>query len=146
MKLICFIITLTALSACISAEKTIDLQQDYSTVPWQQVSPTRISKTIQQARKKNKNWVKVPSLFAQNLFEFSELKNYSIQYTANRGESPDQATIIVMRDGFLDDSVRGDIHHIELNKMDDDWQVSQVKRAHRCWRSEDKEFTTKPCP
>lgn len=57
------------------------------------------------------------------------------EITSNGGECPDEMTIVWIRDGFLDDSVRGDWHEFKFTKLDDNtWRVTEARVAYRCWR------------
>jgi hypothetical protein len=56
--------------------------------------------------------------------------------------------IVCIRDGFLDDSVRGDWHELDLRRLPDGtWRVNEARIAIRCWRTENTEvYQDKPCP
>lgn len=58
-----------------------------------------------------------------------------------------QATVTVLRDGFQDDSVRGDWHEFQMSRATDGpWRVTQARRANRCWRGADKGYVARYCP
>ncbi len=119
----------------------------YTVKLWEQTSISELSKIVKDARNNAKNWVSSPFLYPQYLFDFSELKNYSIHYLAQSIESNRKSTIIVVRDGFLDDSVRGDIHELVVEKTRDQWEIKSVKRAFRCWRNSDStSYSAGACP
>ena len=67
---------------------------------------------------------------------------------ANEGrEVAVRSTVHVIRDGLLDDSVRGDRWEIALERDADAWSIRHVKRAWSCWRGEDRlRFGTVRCP
>jgi hypothetical protein len=51
------------------------------------------------------------------------------------GESPSASRVTVLRDGLLDDSVRGERWDITFARnAKGAWTVKEVKRAWRCWR------------
>ena len=57
-----------------------------------------------------------------------------------------RATITVMRDGFQDDSVRGDWHEFQMSRATDGpWRVAQARRANRCWRGAGKGYVAHNC-
>lgn len=57
-----------------------------------------------------------------------------------------QATITVMRDGFQDDSVRGDWHEFQMSRATDGpWKVTRARRANRCWRGANKGYVAQNC-
>ena len=64
------------------------------------------------------------------------------------GDSPDGARFTVIRDGFGDDSVRGDAHRIELRRQaDGSWQPVAAEVFRRCWRGDVVErFIAGNCP
>lgn len=64
------------------------------------------------------------------------------------GEAPTATRITVVRDGLMDDSVRGERLDIALQRTATGvWRIAEVKRAWRCWRGESLDrFATRPCP
>jgi hypothetical protein len=53
----------------------------------------------------------------------------------NRGEVADTVVVIVGRDGFNDDSVRGDWHRAVVYRVaDGTWRFQKLDRAFRCYR------------
>ena len=62
-------------------------------------------------------------------------------------ESPTKATVTLVRDGFLDDAVRGDIHRILFHKAGDGtWKIVGLKKSQRCWRSNSDKYSSDLCP
>jgi len=67
---------------------------------------------------------------------------------ANEGsESPTTSRVTVLRDGLLDDSVRGERWEIALARnAKGAWTIKEVKRAWRCWRGPQTDrFAATPC-
>ncbi|MBA1158475.1 hypothetical protein [Microvirga mediterraneensis] len=64
------------------------------------------------------------------------------------GEAPSSARILVLRDGLLDDSVRGERWDIVLGRGGAGaWSIRDVKRSWRCWRGADTDrFSAQRCP
>lgn len=64
------------------------------------------------------------------------------------GEMPSSTKIVVLRDGLLDDSVRGERWDIVLNRTSARlWNIHEVKRSWRCRRGElTDRFSAKLCP
>lgn len=59
----------------------------------------------------------------------------------------DRAVVTIVRDGFQDDSVRGDWHEFKLARgTDGGWKVTAARRANRCWRSTFKGYRAQNCP
>ncbi len=78
---------------------------------------------------------------------FEGATQYIIQ--VNEGsEAPLASRITVLRDGLMDDSVRGVRWDIALDKTTAGvWRIKEVKRAWRCWRGERTNmFASKLCP
>lgn len=114
---------------------------------WETVPITTFNKKIQKAHKNRLNWVSKPELYVYNLFELSGLKNISYEYSADNIESPKKIDINILRDGFLDDSIRGDIHHIKLKKSNKGiWKVISIKKTTSCWRNKQQIYSTNICP
>jgi len=68
---------------------------------------------------------------------------------ANEGaESPSAARVTVLRDGLLDDSVRGDRWEVDFERSQAGaWRIKSAKRAWRCRRGGQLDrFGTAPCP
>jgi hypothetical protein len=58
-----------------------------------------------------------------------------VSFEANRGEVPDTVVVVVARDGFKDDSVRGDWHRAVLFRTGEGtWRLNELRRAFRCYR------------
>lgn len=50
-------------------------------------------------------------------------------------DAPSAARVTVLRDGLLDDSIRGERWDIDFDKTAAGvWKIREVKRAWRCWR------------
>ena len=64
------------------------------------------------------------------------------------GDLPSRSRVIVVRDGLLDDSLRGDRWEISLERTAASvWRITEVKRAWRCRRGGQTEiFATARCP
>lgn len=64
------------------------------------------------------------------------------------GEAPSKSRVTVVRDGLLDDSVRGDRWEISLERTAaGPWRITEVKRAWRCRRGGQTDtFATQRCP
>lgn len=138
-----FLILLLISTACTSNSLNMSL----NVKSWEVIEPNILNKKIQLAYKANLEWATKPELYVFNLFELSDLKKISYEYNADNIESPKNITIIVVRDGFLDDSVRGDIQHIKLNKDNKGmWKILTIKKAISCWRREKPIYSSEACP
>ena len=63
-------------------------------------------------------------------------------------ETPSASRVTVIRDGLLDDSVRGERWDIRLERTASGvWRIAEVKRAWRCWRGAQRDgFAATLCP
>jgi hypothetical protein len=79
--------------------------------------------------------------------EFEGSLQHIIQ--VNEGsEAPSASRLVVLRDGLLDDSVRGVRWDITLKKTTAGvWSIKEVKRSWRCWRgAQIDRFAATSCP
>ena len=77
----------------------------------------------------------------------AETPRVRIETFSDPKEDFNQVTVIVVRDGFQDDSLRGDWHKFELKRAADGaWAVDAARRAYRCWRSTFKGYSANLCP
>jgi hypothetical protein len=58
-----------------------------------------------------------------------------LEEAKNRTDGADTTVVVVTRDGFLSDSVRGDWHRlVYARESDRTWRIRSVRRAFRCYR------------
>jgi len=132
---------------CTTTDKKRIEPYGYSVKLWEKLSTLELSTVVKDARNDSESWVSSPFFYPQHLFDLSNLKAYSVNYLAESNESNRKSTITIIRDGFLDDSVRGDIHELVIEKTGDQWKVKSVKRAFRCWRNRDSvSYSIDKCP
>lgn len=63
-------------------------------------------------------------------------------------EAPSASRVTVLKDGLLDDSIRGERWDIALERTPAGvWAIAEVRRAWRCRRGDQPaRFATVPCP
>jgi len=114
---------------------------------WQSSDFSTLNELILEASSSNQDWVQEIHLYVYKLFDLSGLKRVVVESVFDSTENPTKATVTLVRDGFLDDSVRGDIHVITFHRtMVGLWEINDLKKSHRCWRSSSDEYRTDPCP
>ncbi len=114
---------------------------------WGTINANILNEKIQKAYKNDLKWAVKPELYIFHLFELSGLKTTSYKYSADTIELPENISINLSRDGFLDDSVHGDIHHLELKKNNNGtWEVMSIKRTMSCWRKKELIYSSGVCP
>ncbi len=92
---------------------------------------------IEEATNKGESWAGDPILIILNLLKISSSDARSIVMAkeSSLSENPDRTTVSILRDGLLDDSIRGDWHYFELRKMNDQgWRFTEIRRAFLCRR------------
>ncbi len=114
---------------------------------WESVEINTLNIKIKEAYSSELKWTSKPEFYVFYLFDLSNLKNVSYEYSADSIENPKEININLVRDGFLDDSIRGDIQRIKLAKNNNgEWEVSSLHRATSCWRNEALVYSSEACP
>jgi hypothetical protein len=91
---------------------------------------------------------KLPELVAQAFADTEVQKlTLSIQYEGGEGANAAQgATVIVVVDGYLDDSVRGAEHTLKFKSEKGTWKLTSAEQKLRCWPGRGHEnFATEAC-
>ena len=103
---------------------------------WSLVDVDPLNSHIDDAVTAGEDWPRSALLATLELFGGeSDTRTLSLTVEGNRGEVPDTMIIVMTRDGFLDDSVRGDWHWTALHRKDDfTWRFHEIRRAFRCRR------------
>ncbi len=144
ITLCCFMLLLF-LTACVLNTSTMPVNVE----SWKVVKPSEQNRIIQRAYEAKSEWVFKPELYVFNLFDLSGVKRVSCEYGADNTENPESVELTIVRDGFLDDSIRGDIHYLKLKKSSEGiWKVVLMKKAISCWRDrQNKEpvYSLGPC-
>lgn len=116
------------------------------TESWADMETTPLNAKIRRARAAGEAWTSAPYLYVFNLFETADIKEMAYQFRADRIEQPRRIDIRLVRDGFADDAVRGDIHDLTLQRTNgEEWTIASAKQAWRCWRSGANTYSSKPC-
>ena len=106
-----------------------------------------LNELVEEARAVGEAWIESPTLVALRVIGGdSEVRELTLTATANRTEAADSSVVILTRDGFLDDSVRGDWHRLVLVRVEDGaWHVVEAERAQTCWRGGTDSYSADPC-
>lgn len=143
MRVFLYFFLIFTSSACASSTSSIPVNVE----SWESMEINSFNTKIQEAYASSLQWATKPELYVFNLFELSELKKISYEYSADSIEAPKNIDITIIRDGFLDDSVRGEIQHIKLGKNNyGKWEVLYRGRAISCWRSQVLKYSSEACP
>ncbi len=103
---------------------------------------------IEKAAAANEMWVKAPMLvIGRFITPFSEIKSRNIKIEAPFIGGADTLSIVVIDDGYGDDSVRGEkfLFELKLNKVGV-WKVVSAKKAQVCQKNRGhQDYSTVPC-
>lgn len=116
---------------------------------FQSVEITPLNQRVEAAVSAGESWPRSPLRMTLDLFGGDEeTSSVRIDEQKNRGEGADTTTITLIRDGFMNDSVRGSWEQITFHRLPDgSWRIVEARRATRCWRGERLEsYGAKPCP
>ncbi|RLA09884.1 MAG: hypothetical protein DRQ60_03175 [Gammaproteobacteria bacterium] len=94
-------------------------------------------------------WPRSPLQLVLHLFGGDvEVQSLSLKEMKNRSEGADATKIVWIRGGFLDDSVSGDWHEVDLRRLaDGSWRINSARIAYRCRRATNPdEYQNKLCP
>ena len=146
-KILLLVLFTLAASTCAYNEKYPATVRQPEITSWETLTPQALNLKIQQARRAGKAWPAKPERVIFHLFDLSDLKSVDYQYRTDKIEAPTQIKIQLIRDGFLDDAVRGDIHQLKLNRQaGGDWKITSLKKTTRCWRFNPAVYASTPCP
>lgn len=77
----------------------------------------------------------------------AETPRVSLETISSDAEDFNRVSVTITRDGFLDDSVRGDWHEFTLARdAAGAWTVVEGKMAVRCWRGGVDVYADRLCP
>lgn len=152
MRLMTILILLAVGAGCAGTDDVTPLPgADGAAVPteWRDLDPVDYNLMIERAVTAGADWPGSPLRTVIEVFgDDQDQRSLRIEETRNSGEGATRAVFTVVRDGFLDDSVRGTWTEIELaREPDGSWRVTAGRIAQRCWRAPDPEaWTAGPCP
>lgn len=137
------------LVGCTSGSPDVTTLGDVVVESWATIEVDPINELIEEAVTSDARWPASPLEITVKLFGGdNDTRVLSLMEEKNRGEEADTTIVVLIRDGFLDDSVRGDWHRIVYERhVDRTWRVSEVRRAFRCWRGHHLDaFSSQLCP
>ena len=144
-----FIFGILFLAACAASEGSLSGQVQSTPDSWVTLDANLLNVRIEKAIAAEESWPQSPLLVTFYLVGGDEdTRSLILEEIKNRGEGADATKVVCLRDGLLDDSVRGDWHEINLRRFPDGtWRVSDARVAYRCWRSGDSDvYQERPCP
>lgn len=105
---------------------------------WAELDLANINSRMDMAVLSGEAWPSSPLQSTLQLFgDDSDAQAVVVEEMKNHVEGADSATVVMIRDGFLDDSVRGDWHEVFFKRQKDGtWRVTEARVAFRCRRGE----------
>ncbi len=137
------------LASCAAAPGDLSERLQNEPASWATLDAAPLNKRVEEAVARQEPWPRSPLLVTLHLVGGDEdTRELVLKEIKNRGEGADSSKVVCIRDGLLDDSVRGDWHEFHLKRLPDGtWRVSEAKAAFRCWRSSDSDvYEARPCP
>ena len=108
---------------------------------------SKFQQLLSKSAEGNEVWTDDPLQIALRLVGPFEAKIQQITRKHDSAESARKAEVIVIEEGYLDDSIRGARYEFVLEKdVKNRWQIISAKKSWRCWpnRGHD-DFSQQPC-
>jgi hypothetical protein len=120
---------------------------DVSVESYQLVDAAGFNETILAAGE-SESWPADPVEIARRFIGSHDARTVNISRQDDPGERADSTTVIIVEDGYLDDSLRGTWHRFRMARSGDGtWIVAEVRRAYRCWRGHHQNsYSEELCP
>ncbi len=138
-------VMITSLLVCVTS---VAGPLDVKVLSFKELDVSRFNEAVDRAVEGGKDWPTdaIKTVLSVVCGEVSAVE-IAIKAEANRVENPDSVVVVVARDGFADDSVRGDWYKAVLFIQEDGtWRFKRVLRAFRCYRGKSKNFySSEPC-
>ena len=105
---------------------------------WAELDLGELNGRLEKAVLSGEEWPFSPLQSSLQLFGGdTDAQAVVIEEMKNRVEGADSATVVMIRDGFMDDSVRGDWHEVVFGRQaDGTWRVTEARVAYRCRRGD----------
>jgi hypothetical protein len=132
---------LVLLAGCTATHDVVFTVDGLEVDSWESVDPTEMNEQIKEAVARGEDWPTSPlAATVQLLGGDVDTRVLRLEESKNRTEGADTTVVVLIRDGFLDDSVRGDWHRIVYWRQADwSWRIHSVRRAFRCYRGHHRE-------
>jgi hypothetical protein len=104
------------------------------------------NRTAAEAASRGEDWPQDPVLFARR-FSGRHSERIGAWSMEGTGERPSRYRLVVISDGFLDDSVRGErLEMLLVRSAGEYWQVGEARSSVRCWEDRGhQDFSGEPC-
>lgn len=143
----CLIVGLVLVAGCAAPPPPGAVQTPVES--WETVGAADLNARIDDAAADAAAWTSSPLSVVLELFGGdADARLLTVDERKNRAEGADTTVVVIVRDGLMDDSVRGDWHRIVLRRLADrTWRLHEVRRAFRCRRGHHLDsFSSELCP
>lgn len=116
---------------------------------WELVPVAELNARIEAAETDGLDWPRHAIGAALAVLEYGwDARYVEFSATGDRGEVADTVVVVVGRDGFKDDSLRGDWHRAVLYRTSQGtWRFHELRRAYRCYRGKvPAHYSGERCP
>ena len=129
------LLLLLLVSACARTPHSAD-PLDVPVESWDIVDVAPLNALVDEAAGAGSDWPRsAVSVTLGVLGGDADARFLALSGAGNKGEQADTVVVHLARDGFLDDSLRGDWHRAVLYRVDDGtWRLHELRRAFRCRR------------
>jgi hypothetical protein len=111
----------------------------------QSASTDLLNRQLAEAHAAGQPWASNPIQIVSKLIN-PELARDAVWAMSGSGERPSRYRVVVVVDGFADDSVRGKRYEATLERASSgSWQLRDVSVGWRCWRGRTSVFGIEPC-
>lgn len=137
------------LASCAAVPGDLSEPVENEPTSWATLAAEPLNERVEKAVASEESWPRSPLLVTLHLIGGDEdARELVVREVKNRGEGADATKVVCIREGLLDDSVRGVWYEFQLKRLaNGTWRVSEAKAAYRCWRSSDTDvYSARPCP
>jgi len=109
---------------------------------WDTLEVDEFNSKISEAADSGETWAQDPIDVVEEFIwgRIGGARYTRLEKQDNRVEWPDSTVITLIREGWADDSVRGDWHRITLYRLPDGtWRLSEARQAYRCYRGHQRD-------
>ncbi len=135
-------------AGCAASRRQAPNPLDAVVESWEQMDAAPLNASIEDAVRVGASWPASPLEITVQLFGSDEdTRSVVLSEEKNRAEGADTTVVVAVRDGFLDDSIRGYWERVVyVRTADRTWRVHDARRACRCWRGHHTgTFSSHPC-
>jgi hypothetical protein len=129
-------IAVSMMAGCMSHPRLESTRLDVPVDSSELVPVEELNRRIEAAEAHGLDWPRYAAGTALAVLDYEEdARCVELKSAGNRGEVSDTVVVVLVRDRFKDDSIRGDWHRAVLYRTPEGtWRFSELRRAFRCYR------------